>query len=63
VTTASVIVEIIQDSIGFIDGKTSSKDGINPASVKSVSDEEVSGNLMAKNVGGNLERGETQNFV
>jgi hypothetical protein len=46
VTTASIIVEIIQDSVSFVDGKTSSKDGIDPSSVKNVSDEEVSGSLM-----------------
>jgi hypothetical protein len=46
VTTASAVVEIIQDSVGFVDGKTSPKDGIDPASVKNVSDEEVSGSLM-----------------
>jgi hypothetical protein len=39
-------VEIIQDSVGFVDGKTSSKDGIDPTSIENVSDEEVSGGLM-----------------
>jgi hypothetical protein len=47
VTTASTVVEILQDSIGFVDGKTSPKDGIDPVAVKNVSDEEVSGSLMA----------------
>jgi hypothetical protein len=47
VTTASVIVAIIQDSVSFVDGKTSPKDGIDPESVENVSDEEVAGSLMA----------------
>jgi hypothetical protein len=31
VTTASAIVEIIQDFVSFVNGKTSPKDGIDPA--------------------------------
>jgi hypothetical protein len=46
VTIARVIVEMIQESVGFIDGKTSSKDGIDPSSIENVPDEEVSGSLM-----------------
>jgi hypothetical protein len=46
VTTTSVIVAIVQDSINFIDGETSSKDGIDPLLVKNVLGEEVSGTLM-----------------
>ena len=37
---------IIQDLVGFIDGKTSPKDGIDPSSVKNVPDEKVSGSLI-----------------
>jgi hypothetical protein len=46
VATAIVVVEIIQYFFGFIDGKTSSKDGINPMSIENVSDEDISGGLM-----------------
>jgi hypothetical protein len=46
VTTASAAVAIIQDLVGFIDGKTSPKDGIDPSSVKNVPDEEVLKSLM-----------------
>jgi hypothetical protein len=46
VTTASAIVEIIQDSVDFINGKASPKDRIDPSLVKNVPDEEVSGSLM-----------------
>jgi hypothetical protein len=46
VTTYNTDVEIIQDSIDFINGKTSSKYGIYPMSIENVSDEEVSGGLM-----------------
>jgi hypothetical protein len=45
VTIASTDVAIIQDSICFVDGKTSRKDGIDLALVKNVSDEEVLGSL------------------
>jgi hypothetical protein len=46
VTTASTIVEIVQDSINFVDGKTSLKNGFDPELIENVSDEEVSGGLM-----------------
>jgi hypothetical protein len=39
-------MEIIQDSVSFIDGKTSTKDGVDPTSIENVSDEEVSRGLM-----------------
>jgi hypothetical protein len=47
VTPASVIVEIIQDSVGFVNGKTSPKNGVDPTSINNVPDKEVSGSLMA----------------
>jgi hypothetical protein len=46
VTTASVAAEIIQNSVIFVDGKTSLKDGIEPVSVENISNEEVSGSQM-----------------
>jgi hypothetical protein len=46
VTTASIIVEIVQDSASFVDGKTSSKNSVNPVSIENISDEEVLGALM-----------------
>jgi hypothetical protein len=46
VTTASTTVEIIQDSVGFVDGKTSSKDGIDHVSIENVSEKEVLEGLM-----------------
>jgi hypothetical protein len=46
VATTSVVVAIIQDSFGFINGKTSPKNGIDLTSVDNVSDEEISGGLM-----------------
>jgi hypothetical protein len=39
-------VEIIQDFVGFIDDKTSSKNSVNLASIENISNEEVSGGLM-----------------
>jgi hypothetical protein len=33
VTTASAAMEIIQDSVSFIDGQTSMKNGVDPTSV------------------------------
>jgi hypothetical protein len=47
VATASVVVGIIQDSFIFVNGKTSSKDGIDSASIENVSNEEIVGGLMA----------------
>jgi hypothetical protein len=46
VTTASAAMAIIQDSVDFIDGKTSLKDGVDPALIHNVYDEEVSGGLV-----------------
>jgi hypothetical protein len=46
VTPASAIVEIIQDSAKFVDGKTLLKNGVDPASIENVFDEEVVGGLM-----------------
>jgi len=48
VTTTSVVVAIIQDSIIFIDGQTFAKDGVDPVSIENISDEEVSRGLMVK---------------
>jgi hypothetical protein len=42
-----VVVEIYQESVGFVDGKTLSKDGIDSSLVKNVPNEEVLGSLMA----------------
>jgi hypothetical protein len=47
VTTASAAMEIIQDSVSFVDGQTSMKNGVDPMSIEDVSDEEVSRGLMA----------------
>jgi hypothetical protein len=47
VTTASAIVEIVQDSVKFVDDKTSSKNGVDPTLLENVSDEEVSGGMMS----------------
>jgi hypothetical protein len=46
VTTASAAMEIVQDSVSFVDGQTSMKDGVDPMSIKNVSDEEISRGLM-----------------
>jgi hypothetical protein len=46
VTTTSIVVAIIQDFVSFIDGKTSPKNGVDPALIENVYDEEVSGGLM-----------------
>jgi len=46
VATTSVIVENIQDFFDFVDGKTTSKDGINPPSIEDVFYKEISGCLM-----------------
>jgi hypothetical protein len=46
VTTTSAIIAIIQDSVIFVDGKTLSKDGIDPTSVYNIFDEEIAGSLM-----------------
>jgi hypothetical protein len=42
VTTASTIVAIVQDSISFVDGKTSPKNSVDLASIENVFDEGVS---------------------
>jgi hypothetical protein len=47
VTIASTIVAIIQDFVGFIDGKTSLKNSVNPTSIENISDEEVARGQMA----------------
>jgi hypothetical protein len=47
VITASAIVAIVQDSINFVNGKTSSKNSVDPASIENVSNEEVLRGLMA----------------
>jgi hypothetical protein len=39
-------VAIVQDSVNFVDGKTSPKNGLDPVSIENVFDEEVSGGLM-----------------
>jgi hypothetical protein len=39
-------MEIVQDSVSFVDGKTSVKNGFNPTSIEIISDEEVSRGLM-----------------
>jgi hypothetical protein len=46
VTTASTAVEIVQYFVIFVDGKTSSKNGINLESIENVSDEKVLGGMM-----------------
>jgi hypothetical protein len=46
VTTASVIVAIVQYFVIFVDGKTSTKNGVDPTSIENVSNEEVSRGLM-----------------
>jgi len=33
VATTSIVMEIVQDSIGFIDGQASMKNGVDPSSV------------------------------
>jgi hypothetical protein len=47
VTTTSATMEIIQDSVLFVDGKTSPKNGVDPMLIENVSNKEVSGVLMA----------------
>ena len=47
VATTGTIVAIIQDSISFIDGQISTKNGVDPTSIEDVADEEVSRGLMA----------------
>jgi hypothetical protein len=47
VSTASAVVEIIQDSINFIDGKTLLKNIVDPMSIEDAVYEEVLGGLMA----------------
>jgi hypothetical protein len=39
-------MEIVQDSVSFIDGQTSTKNGVDPTSIEDISDEEVSRGLM-----------------
>jgi hypothetical protein len=46
VATASAAMEIIQDSVCFVDGQTSMEYGVDPTSVQDVTDEEVSRGLM-----------------
>jgi len=46
VTTAISTMKIIQESVNFIDGKTSTKDGVDPMSIENVYDEDVSRGLM-----------------
>jgi ABC-type phosphate transport system ATPase subunit len=46
VTIASASVAIVQDSVIFIDGNTSSKDSVDPSSIENIFDEEVSRGLM-----------------
>jgi hypothetical protein len=46
VTTASVALAIVQDSVIFVNGQTSTKDGVDPASIENVSNEEISRGLM-----------------
>jgi hypothetical protein len=46
VTTTSVIVAIVQYSINFLDGKKSTKNGVDPMLIENISDEEVSRGLM-----------------
>jgi hypothetical protein len=46
VTTASITMEIVQDSVFFVDGQTSMKDGFDPVSIKNVFDEDLSRGLM-----------------
>jgi hypothetical protein len=46
VNTSSSFVEIIQDSVDFVDGNTLSKYGIDPTSIENVFDKEVLGGMM-----------------
>jgi hypothetical protein len=46
VTTTSAAVEIVQDSVGFINGKTSPKNGVDPTLIENVFDKEVSRGLV-----------------
>jgi hypothetical protein len=46
VTTTSFVVAIVQDSVSFVDGKTSSKNSVDPASIENIFDEEISRGLM-----------------
>jgi hypothetical protein len=46
VATASATMEIVQDSLNIVNGQTSVKDGVYPASIMNVSDEEISRGLM-----------------
>jgi hypothetical protein len=41
VTTTSVTMEIIQNSISFVDGQTSMEDGVDPSSIYDVTDKEI----------------------
>jgi hypothetical protein len=47
VATARSSMEIVQDSVSFVDGQTSTKNGVDPSFVQDVTDEEVSRGLMA----------------
>jgi hypothetical protein len=40
-------MEIVQDSVKFVDGQTLMKDGVNLTSIKNISDEEILRGLMA----------------
>jgi hypothetical protein len=61
VSTASAVVEIIQDSINFIDGKTLLKNIVDPTSIENVIYEEVLGGLM-ENVSTIISREMRPNF-
>jgi hypothetical protein len=39
-------MEIVQDSVSFVNDQTSAKDGVNPTSIKDVSDEDISRGLV-----------------
>jgi hypothetical protein len=55
VATTSAAMEIIQDSVSFIDSQTLMEDGVNPMSIQDVTDEEVSRGLM-ENASTNISR-------